>query len=260
MKNIGFIGMGNMGGALAEGFIKYAGVDKKRIYAYAPTFDKLLNTSKSIGFRPCRSLAELAEVTDLFVMACKPHQIRDVLEELIPDIEGKTILSVAAGWTFADYAEILDTERVHIQCIMPNTPVSIGKGVLIVEKENNLTGEEREEILALLEGIGKVVELDSSQIPAGMAISGCAPAFVDMFIEALADGGVKNGLKRQDCYDIICQMVAGSAELVTATGIHPEELKDRVCSPGGTTIKGVAALEENGFRNTVIKAVDATLK
>ena len=260
MKNIGFIGMGNMGSALAKGFIEYAGVDSKRIYAYAPSFDKLLKTSESIGFRPCRSLMELAEVTDIFVMACKPHQIEDVLKELGDDINGKAILSVAGGRRFSHYARMLDTEKVRVQCVMPNTPVAIGKGVLLLEKENNLTVDERNEVIELLSGIGKVVELESELMEAGTAVSGCAPAFVDMFIEALADGGVKNGLKRKDAYDIICQMITGSAELVAATGTHPEELKDSVCSPGGTTIKGVAALEENGFRNAVIKAVDATLK
>ena len=260
MRNIGFIGMGNMGGAMAKGFIEFSGVDHRRIYAYTPSFDKLLKTSESIGFRPCRSLTELAEVTDMFVMACKPHQIEGVLAGLGSDLDGKSILSIAAGWCFDDYAKVIDIEKVRVQCIMPNTPVAIGQGVLLVERKNNLTEKEREEVLSLLGGVGKTVELDTHLMGPGMAISGCGPAFVDMFIEALADGGVKNGLRREDAIDIICQMVAGSANLVTETGLNPEELKDRVCSPGGTTIKGVAALEENGFRNSVIKAVDATLK
>ena len=175
MNKLGFIGMGNMGSALAGGFITYSGMDPKSIYAYAPTFDKLLKTSEAIGFRPCRSVTEVAETSDTLVMACKPHQIEDVLKEAGDDIYGKVILSIAAGWTFDDYEKVLDTSKVHVQCIMPNTPVSIGKGVLLLEAKNNLTEEERADVIELLSGIGKVVELETKQMGAGMAVSGCAP-------------------------------------------------------------------------------------
>lgn len=140
--------------------------------------------------------------------------------------------------------------------IMPNTPAKIFKGVTLFERENTLTQEEFDFAYQMFESIGEVYVIDNKQMIAGGALSGCGPAFVYMFIEALADGAVLNGLPRDLAYKLASQTVLGSAKMVQETNAHPGLLKDQVCSPGGITIKGVKALEENGFRNAVIEAID----
>lgn len=172
MKNIGFIGMGNMGKAMAAGFTAWGNVKNDRLFAFAPNLEKLKKNCDELGINPCASLSELAASCDVIFMACKPYQIEDVLKELGDIIKGKSIVSVAAGWDFARYRSVLPAET-HIQCIMPNTPVSVAKGVLLVEEENDWEEAERGKLLELLASVGKVVELPSRLMNAGMAVSGC---------------------------------------------------------------------------------------
>jgi len=179
-----------------------------------------------------------------------------VFEHIKDKLEGKVLVSVAAGWYFAEYKELLG-EKVRVQVIMPNTPVAVRRGVLVIEEENDLEPDERTELIKLLEAVGSVVELPRKLFGVGSSVSGCGPAFMDMVIEAMADGAVKNGIPRPKAYELICQMMIGSAELVMQSGLHPGQLKDNVCSPGGITIKGVAALEDGGIRSVFIKAIDA---
>lgn len=259
MKKLGFIGMGNMGQALAKGFVSSGKIKGEEVFAYAPNQEKLELNCKNLGIKPCASLEELACQADIIIMACKPYQIEAVLDTLGTKLCGKAVVSIAAGWGFADYHLRLP-QGARIQCIMPNTPVAVSEGVILVEEENNLHQEDREFILELLESVSRVVELPTRLMDAGMAISGCGPAFVDMIIEALADGGVKNGLQRKQAYELVCQTLIGSAKLQLDTGKHPGQLKDEVCSPGGWTIKGVASLEKSGIRTAFIEAIDAILE
>ena len=258
MQKLGFIGMGNMAQALAMGFIKAKAVEAADVFAYAPNQDKLQKNAEIIGFTPAASLAELAELADTLVMACKPYQIADVIAPLGPALRGKAIISVAAGWDFARYAPLLPTDA-RLQFVMPNTPAMVGEGVFLFEEANTLTSEERRQIMDMFASIGLVQELPSSLMGIGGAITGCGPAFVDLMIEAYGDAAVKYGLKRTDAYRLISQMILGCARLQLESGIHPAQLKDNVCSPGGTTIRGVAALEEQGFRNACIKSIDAIM-
>ena len=259
MKKLGFIGMGNMAQALATGFIKSGSIEKADVFAYAPHQDKLQKNAQRIGFTPCTGLKELAEKCDTLVMACKPYQIEDVIAELQDVLPGKALVSIAAGWDFARYEKALPS-GVRVQFIMPNTPAMVGEGVLLFEETNSLEAEERKEIWNLFSSVGLTVELPSSLMGIGGTVTGCGPAFVDLFLEAYADAAVKYGMKRADAYRLISQMVLGSAKLQLATGEHPGVLKDNVCSPAGTTIRGVTALEEQGFRNACIKSIDAIMK
>ena len=191
-------------------------------------------------------------------MACKPYQIEDVLGELGGKIHGKALISIAAGWDFASYTRILKN-NVRVQFVMPNTPAMVKAGVFLFEKTNSLETEEREEIKSLFGNVGMVVELPSSLMGIGGAVTGCGPAFVDLFIEGYADAAVKYGISRNDAYKLVSQMVLGSAKLQIETGKQPGELKDEVCSPGGTTICGVASLEKNAFRSACIESIDAIM-
>ncbi|MCI6100737.1 MAG: pyrroline-5-carboxylate reductase [Selenomonas sp.] len=258
MKKLGFIGMGNMAQALALGFIESGSIEKANVFAYAPHQDKLKKNAQRIGFSPCTGLKELAEACDTLVMACKPYQIEDVITELKDVLPGKALVSIAAGWDFAHYEKALPA-GVRVQFVMPNTPAMVGEGVLLFEETNSLEEGERKEIWNLFSSVGLTVELPSSLMGIGGTVTGCGPAFVDLFLEAYADAAVKYGMKRADAYRLISQMVLGSAKLQLATGEHPGVLKDNVCSPAGTTICGVTALEEQGFRNACIKSIDAIM-
>ncbi len=255
MKKIGFIGMGNMAQALAVGFIKSGKIPAQDVFAYAPNQTKLEANAVKIGFTPCTSLNALAGQCDTLIVACKPYQIEDVLAELSTDICGKALISVAAGWDFERYKKYLP-EGVRFQFIMPNTPVSVGAGTVLVEDINSLAPDERKELFELLQSVGGAIEIPSHLMDTASSVSGCGPAFLDIVIEALGDGAVKNGLPREKAYELICKTMIGTAKLKMESGKHPGQLKDEVCSPAGTTIRGVAALEEGGVRYAFIKAID----
>lgn len=258
MNSIGFIGMGNMAQAIADGFFKSGKIDKNQVFAYAPHKDKLYANSERIGFTPVDSLTKLVQTADVIIIACKPYQITEVLEEVKEDLEGKVLLSVAAGWVYQNFYEVLG-DKVRIQCIMPNTPAMVGEGVLLFEKENSLEQTERNEILELFGCLGIIEELPTELMGIGGAISGCGPAFMDLIMEAYADAAVKYGIQRPVAYKLISQTMLGSARLQQITGDHPGVLKDAVCSPNGTTIRGVDALEHGGLRATCIDSIDAVM-
>ncbi len=260
MKQFGFIGMGNMAKALAQGFIANGALKKDQVFAYAPNQEKLKKNAKEIGFTAAGSVTDLVKNCDTLIMACKPYQIEGVLGEIAPLLSGKVLLSVAAGWDHAKYKEALGSVKgVRIQFIMPNTPAMVAEGVFLFEETNSLKKEELKQAKTLFGTLGVVEVLPSHLMGIGSAISGCSPAFVDLLIEAYADAAVKYGIPRETAYRLISQAVLGAAKLQLETGLHPGVLKDQVCSPGGTTIRGVGALEENGFRNACISSIDAIM-
>ena len=259
MKKLGFIGMGNMAQALVKGFIASGKVKGEDVYAFAPNQEKLNKNCVALGIVPCATLEEAVDACDTVFVACKPYQIEDVVAQLGERLCGKSILSVAASWDFDRFKGVLPV-GTKVQCIMPNTPVAVSEGVLLVAEENDWDKDDRAHLLDLLGSVGEVVELPTRLMDAGMAISGCGPAFVDMIIEALADGGVKNGLQRAQAYKLVSQTLIGSAKLQLETGKHPGQLKDEVCSPGGWTIKGVSSLEKSGIRTAFIEAIDSILE
>ena len=257
MEKFGFIGMGNMAKALAGGFIGKNTLKKEDIFAYAPNQEKLNNNAKEIGFTPEKTIEDLFSDCDTFVMACKPYQIERILEEHASAFEGRVLLSVAAGWDHAKYKEFLPNTR--IQFIMPNTPAMAGEGVFLFEETGSLTAEELDQAKKLFASLGMVETLPSHLMGIGGAVSGCGPAFVDLFMESYADAAVKYGIPRETAYRLVAQTMLGSAKLQMETGTHPGKLKDDVCSPGGTTIRGVGALEEKGFRHACISSIDAIM-
>lgn len=259
MKKIAFIGMGNMAKALASGFIKTGKVNSADIFAFAPNQEKLAANAAKIGFVACKTLKDAVKSADTIFMACKPYQIEGILSEIKSDLVEKTLISIALGWNFQKYQKYLD-KTTRLQFVMPNTPAMVGEGVFLFEKSNSLKDEERKEIWDLFASLGVVEELPDNLMGIGGAISGCGPAFVDLFIEAYADAAVKYGVPRAAAYKLVSQTVLGSAKLQLETGEHPAVLKDNVCSPAGSTIRGVASLEEKGLRNACIKSIDAIME
>ncbi len=259
MESLGFIGMGNMAQALAQGFISSGALAGEHVFAYAPHQEKLHANAERIGFQAVASLTELAAAADTLVMACKPYQIESVLEELGDALSGKALVSIAAGWDFACYQDVLPS-GVRFQFVMPNTPAMVGEGVLLFEEKTSLEKAERQELMDLFSTVGVVCEVPSRLMSAAGTVTGCGPAFVDLMIEAYADAAVKYGVPRAQAYALVAQMVKGSAALALETKEQPGVLKDAVCSPGGTTIRGVCSLEEDGFRAACIHSIDAILE
>ena len=219
---IGFIGYGNMAQAIAQGLVDAGVVNGGDIVACAAHYDKLEASTAKLGARPLHSAREVAAAADVVVIAIKPYQIESVIKPIADEFakNGRFVVSIAAGWDLAKYQKLFGdlAQSIHIQCTIPNTPMAVGKGVLVTETDNTLT---------------------------------------DMYIEALGDAGVQYGLQRATAYRLAAKMVEGVGALYMATGTHPGAMKDAVCSPGGTTIRGVAKLEKDGFRGAVIDAVDA---
>ena len=254
MKKIGFIGMGNMASAIAGGIIKSNFIEGNRVYAFDIDQEKLMKMNHEFNLISCESDIDLVEKVDLVVLAIKPNIVDEVIVKIKDKLDDKAVISIVAGYDNEKFNQLLLPSTRHLS-VMPNTPALVLKGMTLLEKENSLTVTELEFVVEMFSSIGEVLILPSYQMKAGGSISGCGPAFVYMFIEAMADGGVSLGLPRDVAYKLASQTLIGSGMMQKETAMHPGILKDQVCSPGGITIKGVEALEENGFRNAVIKAV-----
>lgn len=254
MKKIGFIGAGNMGGALASAVAKGGNSvllfdkDEKKAEALAREISAQVASVESL----------IAEC-DMVFLGVKPQVLPLVAEEISPLVrqrgESLCLVSMAAGITLTQLEELF--EGAKIIRIMPNTPASVGAGVILFALGERADGDDEALLLSALACAGKLHGLDERLIDAATAVSGCGPAFAYMFIEALADGGVKCGLPRDKAQTFAAEMLLGAAKLCLESGKHPGELKDAVCSPGGSTIAGVAALEDGAFRANVIDAVES---
>ncbi len=254
MKKIGFIGMGNMASAIAGGIIKSNFIKGNRVYAFDIDQEKLMKMNHEFNLISCESEIDLVEKVDIVVLAIKPNIVDEVIVKIKDKLDDKAVISIVAGYDNEKFNQLLLPSTRHLS-VMPNTPALVLTGMTLLEKENSLTATELEFVVEMFSSIGEVLILPSYQMKAGGSISGCGPAFVYMFIEAMADGGVSLGLPRDVAYKLASQTLIGSGMMQKETAMHPGILKDQVCSPGGITIKGVEALEENGFRNAVIKAV-----
>ena len=256
---IGFIGMGNMAQALVSGLIKYGKAGTRSINAFAPNQIKLKENADKIGFTPAATLTELVEGSDIIILACKPCHMDIVLGEIRDLLKGKVVISVVLGWNFKRW-QSEQIKEARFQFVMPNISVATGEGVILFEEENSLFAVERTDIMSIFESAGLVAELPASLMGIGGTISGCGPAFVDLFIESYADAAVKYGISREIAYKLVSATVLGAAKLQLMTGEHPAVLKDKVCSPGGSTIKGVTALEREGLRRACQASIDEIMK
>lgn len=254
MKKIGFIGMGNMASAIAGGIIKSNFIKGDEVYAFDIDQEKLMKMNNEFNIIGCKSEIDLVEKVDLVVLAIKPNIVDEVIVKIKDKLVDKAVISIVAGYDNDKFNQLLLPTTRHLT-VMPNTPALVLNGMTLLEKENSLTASELEFVVKMFSSIGEVLILPSYQMKAGGSISGCGPAFVYMFIEAMADGGVSLGLPRDVAYKLASQTLIGSGMMQKETALHPGILKDQVCSPGGITIKGVETLEENGFRNAVFKAI-----
>jgi pyrroline-5-carboxylate reductase len=220
--------------------------------------------AKSLGAAVYPSNIEAAQKGDYIFLAVKPQVLAGVLEEIAPVIQeridaGKApvLVSMAAGWTISRIQNLTGRKAAPVVRIMPNTPALIARGVIVMTPSPEVSAKKAAELEKILGAAGMVDRLEEKYLDAVTGLSGSGPAFVYLFIEALADGGVKAGLPRDKALLYAASTVSGAAAMVLETGKHPGELKDMVTSPAGTTIAGVAALEKGAFRGTVMEAVEA---
>ncbi len=256
---LGFIGCGNMATAIIKGIIGNGKVAASDILA-SDAMEATLKKAEEMGITTTLHNCEVVEKSDIVFFAVKPQYIGEVIEE-IKDVmpADKLIISIVAGKTI-DWYEKQFGKEIKLVRTMPNTPVLVGAGMTAACKNKNVTEEELGKAQQLLRCFGKVQVVSENLMDVVVSVSGSSPAYVFMFIEAMADAAVADGMPRAQAYEFAAQSVMGSAKLMLETNLHPGVLKDMVCSPGGTTIEAVRVLEEKGMRSAVIEAMKACTK
>lgn len=257
---IGFIGCGNMAKAMIGGILKKNILSADEIIASDMSMESLEMVKTDFGIHVTADNAEVAKKADVIVLSVKPQFYGIVIEQVKDAVSSDQILvSIAPGKTLGWIGEKFGKGRKIVRC-MPNTPALIGEGITGVCCNELVQKEELNWVCEILSGCGEVEVLSEHLMEAVVSVSGSSPAYVFMFIEAMADAAVADGMPRAQAYKFAAQAVLGSAKMVLETGKHPGELKDMVCSPGGTTIEAVRVLEEKGFRSAVIEAMKACAK
>ncbi len=252
----GFIGVGNMGGSVLCGAIASKACSRETTYACSLAFsDKVKSLNINVT-----NLENLVKKSDYIILCVKPDGFEKLLNDIksVDGYESKVYISIAAGITIDYIKGILG--NVKTIRTMPNLPLSVGGGMTVIAPDSLVTEEELDVAEKIFAGSGKTLRVAEDKISAYTALSGSGPAYAFMFIEALADAAVRAGIPRENAYTVASQTLMGSALMQLETGMHPAQLKDMVCSPAGTTIDAVASLENDGFRKTVMNAVDACLK
>ena len=254
---LGFIGVGNMGGALVRAARRR--LEGAQLLLANRTEAKAAALAKELGASLSNNRT-IAGNADYIFLGVKPQMMGALLAELAPVLAAREdrfiLVSMAAGLSIADIQSMAGGDYPVLR-IMPNTPCSIGEGMILSTSGPGVTPEEERVFLESMAGAGRFAPIPEKLMDAGSAVAGCGPAFADLFLEALADGGVACGLPRAQALEFAAQMMLGAARLALESGKHPGELKDAVCSPGGSTIQGVRRLEEAGFRGAVMDAVIA---
>ncbi|WP_096155438.1 MULTISPECIES: pyrroline-5-carboxylate reductase [Bacillus] len=259
-QSIGFIGCGKMAQAIIQGLLSSKVVQPSQIIASAKTIATRTHVQKAFNIQITENNREVAEVADTIILAVKPDLHKEVIEQIKNYIQPNTIIvTIAAGITL-NFLETQFQKQVKAIRVMPNTPSLVGEGMSAICVNEQVSENELTLVTQIFESFGKAELIEEKLMDAIPAVSASSPAYVYMFIEALADGAVKQGIPRKQAYKLAAQAVLGAAKMVLETNQHPGELKDNVCTPGGATIEAVEALERTGFRASVLSAMEACTK
>ncbi|WP_457644109.1 pyrroline-5-carboxylate reductase [Persephonella sp.] len=260
MFKIGIIGCGNMGEALIKGFIEKGGINSTDIIVSDIDSERVKQIVNRYNVAGTESNRKVVELSQIIILSVKPKDLESTLAPL-KDLfnDRKILISVLAGVKI-DRIKMITGKKIPVVRVMPNTPALIGEGAVGISFDSLIDEEKKDQIINLFSSMGLIVVVDESLMDAVTGLSGSGPAYVFTFIDALAQGGVKCGLTYKEALDLAVQTVIGSAMLIKETGEHPSVLRDRVTSPGGTTIYGLHALEKGSFRDSVINAVETATK
>ena len=255
MKELFFLGAGKMATAIAGGVVKAKLYPASSLSAYDVSEDACRNFTLASTIAVCDDPVEAVKNSGRVLVAVKPQMIASALKPLAGVLQDKLVISIAAGVTVDQLIELTGTSRVIR--VMPNTPAMVGCGAAAFTAGAGATDEDRRFVSSLFGAVGTVTEVSENLMDAVTGLSGSGPAYVFTFIQALADGGVAEGLSRKAALELAVQTVLGAAQMVKDTGIHPTELCDQVTSPAGTTSRALEVLAERGFSGTVMQSVRA---
>lgn len=255
---IGFIGCGNMGGAMMQGIIASGKCEAKDIYASDVCQELLSKRSSELGITALSDNKAVAGAAEVLFLSIKPQYYESVIKEIAGEVNtNQIIVTIAPGKTLKWLEDTFNNSQLKIVRTMPNTPAMVQEGMMGLCPNNNVTDIDLDTVKDICSGFSNTEIVTENLMDVVTAVSGSSPAYVFMFIEAMADAAVADGMPRASAYKFAAQAVLGSAKMVLETGKHPGELKDMVCSPGGTTIEAVRVLEEKGMRSAVFEAVKA---
>ena len=259
--SIGFIGCGNMATAIIKGITESGVISSNEIYAYDPAEICIKNAVSKYSINSCSSAIEVVKLCEYVVLAVKPNMITSVLNEINMELEeyDTVLVSIAAGKTIGFIRDNLSHDNKIVR-IMPNINAKVAAACSAYCTSDKVADEEKKKKKKIFGAVGEIMELPESSFPLFGVLAGCSPAFVYMFIDALARAGVKNGMKKDIALKIAAQSVMGSAKMILESDTHPFELIDQVCSPGGTTIEGVTSLQADGFEAAIHNAVDKAVE
>lgn len=255
-KKIGFIGAGNMASAIIQGLINSGLIEKQNIFV-SDLDNKKLEDMRERGVVTCTENKLVVDKSDIIILAVKPDTYEKILKEIctISNVPQKIFVSIAPGISIS-YIKKFFSINVKVVRAMPNTPALVGEGMTVTCYEPPVLPQEFEEVNEIFRSIGKVEAMQEDYLNEVVSVNGSSPAYVYMMIEAMADAAVLRGVPRDVAYRLVSQSILGSAKMVLSTGLHPGQLKDMVCSPGGTTIQAVYELEKSGFRASLINAME----
>ena len=257
-KTIGFIGSGNIGGAIIGGVIKAGLVTANQIIAADINKERLADLSETYQINTSVCNIETAQKSDILFLSIKPFLYDPVIAEIKDHVKPDAIIViVAAGYGISDVRSKFGNDNIKIAKAMPNIPAMVNCAMTAVCTTDTMTQDEIDSVLSIFNSVGKTEILPEHLFDVFTAVAGSSPAYAFIFIDALADAGVKYGLTRAQALTFCTQVILGVAKMIQETGEHPAALKDAVCTPGGTTIEAICELDKLGFRNAIISCVDA---
>lgn len=260
-RKIGFIGLGNMATAMIGGMLAKGLVQSDEIIGSARTDATMENVKRKYNIATVTKNADVAAQADILFLAVKPVFLDEVIAEIKHTMKpGALVVSIAAGRDLKYLRDSFGISGLKLVRCMPNTPALVLEGCTGICAGEEVPEEELDRVVELMASFGRASVVPERLMDVVVGVSGSSPAYVFMFIEAMADAAVAQGMPRKQAYEFAAQAVMGSARMVLETGKHPGELKDMVCSPGGTTIQAVKVLEEKGMRAAVMDAVDACIE
>jgi pyrroline-5-carboxylate reductase len=255
---LGFIGVGNMGGAIIKGYIASGEGEGGSVAAYDKDGEKLAAAAERLGIRAAGSVGELVSASDVVALAVKPGNFEELLPQVAEAMDGQVIVSMAAGIS-RRFIEGYLGESAKVIRIMPNTPAMVGESMTAASCNANVSRQELEGVMRALEAVGKAARVDESLMDVVTGLSGSSPAYVYMFIDAMTKCAAANGMDPAQARAFAAQAVLGAAKMVIETGEDPATLRQNVCSPGGTTIEAVETLNRNGFEESIIEGMQAAV-